>query len=74
LRGLLADDATFTGPLGHSENADDYREAIGRMFAITTGIVIRKMIAELFIPGRAGQIRLRVLARSGFLRFGPVNN
>ena len=46
LRGLLADDATFTGPLGHSENADDYREAIGRMFAITTGIVIRKMIAN----------------------------
>jgi ketosteroid isomerase-like protein len=46
LRGLLADDATFTGPLGHSENADDYREAIGRMFAVTTGIVIRKMIAD----------------------------
>ena len=46
LRGLLADDATFTGPLGHSENADDYREAIGRMFVITTGIVIRKMIAD----------------------------
>src|SRR5260370_15311610 len=45
LRGLLADDATFSGPLGHSENADDYREAIGRMFAITTGIVIRELVA-----------------------------
>ena len=46
LRGLLADDATFTGPLGHSDNADDYQEAIGRMFAITTDVVIRKMLAD----------------------------
>ena len=46
LRALLADDATFAGPLGHSDNADDYAEAIGRMFAITTDIVIEKMIAD----------------------------
>jgi SnoaL-like domain len=46
LRELLADDAAFTGPLGHSENANDNREAIGRMFAITTGIVIPKMAAD----------------------------
>lgn len=46
LRALLADDATFTGPLGHSDNADDYAEAIGRMFAITTDIVIEKMVAD----------------------------
>lgn len=46
LRALLADSATFTGPLGHSENADDYQEAIGRMFAITTDIVIQKMVAD----------------------------
>jgi hypothetical protein len=46
LRAVLADDATFTGPLGHSDNADDYQKAIGRMFAITTDIVIRKMVAD----------------------------
>jgi hypothetical protein len=46
LRRLLADDATFIGPLGHSDNADDYQEAIGRMFGITTDIVIRKMVAD----------------------------
>jgi ketosteroid isomerase-like protein len=46
LRALLADDATFTGPLGQSDNADDYAKAIGRMFAITTDIVIEKMIAD----------------------------
>jgi ketosteroid isomerase-like protein len=29
LRTLLADDATFAGPLGRSANAAEYREAIG---------------------------------------------
>jgi hypothetical protein len=42
LRALLADDATFTGPLGQSANADEYRDAIGRMFAITTDVTERK--------------------------------
>jgi len=46
LRALLADDATFTGPLGRSVNAEEYREAIGRMFAITTDIVIEKMLSD----------------------------
>lgn len=46
LRALLADDATFTGPLGQSTNADEYRNAIGRMFAITTDIVIQKMLTD----------------------------
>jgi hypothetical protein len=46
LRAFLADDATFTGPLGRSANADEYRDAIGRMFAITTDIVIQKMLAD----------------------------
>ena len=46
LRALLADEATFTGPLGHSANAEEYRDAIGRMFAITTDIVIQKMLAD----------------------------
>jgi hypothetical protein len=45
LRALLADDA-FTGPLGQSANADEYRDAIGRVFAITTDIVIEKMLAD----------------------------
>jgi SnoaL-like domain len=46
LRALLADEATFTGPLGQSANADEYRDAIGRMLAITTDIVIQKMLAD----------------------------
>jgi ketosteroid isomerase-like protein len=46
LRALLADDATFTGPLGRSANAEEYEEAIGRMFAITTDIVIEKMLSD----------------------------
>lgn len=46
LRALLADDATFLGPLGRSANADEYVEAIGRMFSITTDIVIEKMVAD----------------------------
>jgi hypothetical protein len=46
LRALLADDVTFSGPLGQSAGADEYRDAIGRMFAITTDIVIRKMLAD----------------------------
>src|SRR5437588_8500816 len=46
VRALLADNATFTGPLGQSANADEYRDAIGRMFAITTDVVIDKMLAD----------------------------
>jgi ketosteroid isomerase-like protein len=46
LRARLADDATFTGPLGRSVNAEEYEEAIGRMFAITTDIVIEQMLSD----------------------------
>jgi hypothetical protein len=46
LRAVLADEATFTGPLGHSANAGEYRDAIGRMLAITTDIVIQKMLGD----------------------------
>jgi len=46
LKAVLADDATFTGPLGRSANAEEYRQAIGRMFAITTDIVIEKMLSD----------------------------
>jgi hypothetical protein len=46
LRPLLADDVTFSGPLGQSANAEEYRDAIGRMFAITTDVVIQKMLAD----------------------------
>ncbi len=46
LRALLADDATFVGPLGRSENADEYAESIQRMFAITNEVQIQKMVAD----------------------------
>jgi ketosteroid isomerase-like protein len=46
LRAVLADDATFTGPLGSSNNADEYARSIERLFAITTDVVIQKMISD----------------------------
>jgi hypothetical protein len=35
LRALIADDATFGGPLGHADNADQIADAIRRLSAIT---------------------------------------
>jgi ketosteroid isomerase-like protein len=46
LRALLADDATFEGPLGTAGNADEMAAAIQRLFAITTDVVVQIMAAD----------------------------
>jgi ketosteroid isomerase-like protein len=43
LRALLADHATFDGPLGTAGNADEMATAIQRLFAITTDVVVQVM-------------------------------
>ena len=42
LRSILADEATFDGPLGHASNADECIAGLQRMSQIMTGIEIRK--------------------------------
>jgi ketosteroid isomerase-like protein len=46
LRALLADEATFAGPLGTAGNADEMATAIQRLFAITTDVVVQTMAAD----------------------------
>jgi len=46
LRAVLADHATFTGPLGKAGNADEMATAIQRLFAITTDVVVQKMAVD----------------------------
>jgi ketosteroid isomerase-like protein len=46
LRALLADDATFAGPLGTAGNADEMATAIQRLFAITSDVVVQVMAAD----------------------------
>jgi hypothetical protein len=46
LRALLADDATFTGPLGTAGNADEMGESIRGLYAITTDVVVQKMATD----------------------------
>ena len=46
LRRLLAYDATFVEPLGRADNADEYADSIQRLSAITTDVVVEKMIAD----------------------------
>jgi hypothetical protein len=46
LRAVLADHATFAGPLGTSGNADEMASAILPLFAITTDVVVRLMAAD----------------------------
>jgi len=46
LRRLLADHATFAGPLGTAGNADEMAESIQGLFAITTDVVIRQMAVQ----------------------------
>lgn len=42
LRSILADDATFVGPLGHADNADECVKGIEGLSQITTDIIIQK--------------------------------
>lgn len=46
LRAILADDATFSGPLGTAGNADEMAESIRPLYAITDDVVIQKMAAD----------------------------
>ena len=43
LRALLADDATFAGPMGHAEGADELATAIKPLFSITKDVVIQQV-------------------------------
>jgi hypothetical protein len=46
LRTVLADDATFDGPLGHARNADDCITGLQGMSRIMTDIVVRKTVVD----------------------------
>lgn len=46
LRSILADEATFDGPLGHASNADECIAGLKRMSQLMTGIVIRKTFVD----------------------------
>jgi hypothetical protein len=46
LRSILADDATFDGPLGHADNAEECIAGLRRMSEIVTDIVIRKTFID----------------------------
>jgi SnoaL-like domain len=46
LRTILADDATFDGPLGHAGNAEECIAGLRRMSQIVTDIVIRKTFVD----------------------------
>jgi hypothetical protein len=46
LRSVLADGATFDGPLGHAGNADECVAGLQRMSQIVTDIVIRKTFVD----------------------------
>jgi hypothetical protein len=46
LRALLAEDATFAGPLGTAGNADEMATAIQGLFAITTDVVVQVMAVD----------------------------
>jgi hypothetical protein len=46
LRAILADNATFDGPLGQARTADECVEGLRRMSKIMTGITVRKTLAD----------------------------
>lgn len=46
LRSILADDATFDGPLGQAGNADECIAGLQRMSQMMTDIVIRKTFVD----------------------------
>jgi SnoaL-like domain len=46
LRSVLADDATFDGPLGHASNADECIAGLKRMSQIMTGITVHKTFVD----------------------------
>jgi hypothetical protein len=46
LRSILADDATFDGPLGKASNADECIAGLQRMSQMVTDIVVRKTFVD----------------------------
>jgi SnoaL-like domain len=46
LRAILADDATFDGPLGHAGNAEECIAGLERMSQFVTDIVIQKTFVD----------------------------
>jgi len=46
LRAILADDATFDGPLGHASNAEECVAGLRRMSTVVTDIVERKSFVD----------------------------
>ena len=46
LRGLLADDATFRGPLGTADSAEECVRGLTGMAELITDIVIEKMVVD----------------------------
>jgi hypothetical protein len=45
-RSILADEATFTGPLGTADDADGCVRGIKGMSEMVTDIVVQKMVAD----------------------------
>jgi hypothetical protein len=46
LRSILADDATFNGPLAHLHSAEDLIDGLRQMSEIVTDIVVHKRLAD----------------------------
>lgn len=46
LRELLADDVTFTGPLGQTEGADEYVTGVARMAALVSAAEQQQVIGD----------------------------
>ena len=45
-RSVLAEDATFDGPMGQARNADECVQGLRGLSQITTGIVIRRVFVD----------------------------
>jgi ketosteroid isomerase-like protein len=46
LRSILADDVTFTGPMGTASGADDYVQSLAGFAAGLDDIAVEKMVAD----------------------------
>jgi ketosteroid isomerase-like protein len=46
LRSILADEVTFSGPLGTAANAEECVQGIERLAQITTDVVVQKTFAD----------------------------
>jgi ketosteroid isomerase-like protein len=46
LRGILADDVTFSGPMGTARGADEYVSALAGLARLVDGTTVEKMLAD----------------------------